>query len=160
LDLNALIISPRCAFSFHLYVSNTYVLSLTSPRFKQTSPPFSWIPAALEISLDALLNGTVCPSNPARPRRGLTTRTMSTMSRCSTIKRHPSPHTTIFPTHSNPLHLPELLQNASRRSPGRSMPARLPPPWAPQDDGEERARPRPPFFFPFPSSTLSRPCWS
>jgi hypothetical protein len=65
--------------------SNTSLSAQTSPRFGQTSPPFSWNPAARDLSLDALLNGTVFPSNPARPRRGLTTRTMSTMSRCSAI---------------------------------------------------------------------------
>jgi hypothetical protein len=56
--------------------SNTSLSAQTSPRFGQTSQSFSWIPAARDLSLDAILNGTVCPSNPARPRRGITTRTI------------------------------------------------------------------------------------
>jgi hypothetical protein len=157
-DPNAMVPRYPPSSTMEHNTSNTSLTAQTSPRFGQTSPPFSWIPAALDLSLDALLNGTVCPSNPARPRRGLTTRTMSTMSRCSAIKRHPSP------SHH---HLPHSQQPSP---PPRALVKRVETlPW-PQHAGkvatamgtarwQRRTRPpRPSSPLPFPSNPSAMFC--
>jgi hypothetical protein len=69
-DHDAMIDFPRRALSFHRDLSNTCVLPGTSRRCKNLSTPFSSSSAALDPSLDALLNDTACPPNHARPRRG------------------------------------------------------------------------------------------